>query len=118
MVAIADPVIAQELYKNQSNMAHAWDLGLGHFAFRYMGDSMGFAQGRKWSGHKSAFRTSLSSTAADSSLTNIAATLDEWESDILEPLAKSGDTLSGNPCLEKKNVLVWRLLQKSNLCIS
>ena len=93
MVAIADPILAQELYKNQSNMAHAWDLGLGHFAFRYMGDSMGFAQGRKWSGHKSAFRTSLSSTAADSSLTNIAATLDEWESDILEPLAKSGEAV-------------------------
>ena len=54
---------------------------------------MGFAQGRKWSGHKSAFRTSLSSTAADSSLTNIAATLDEWESDILEPLAKSGEAV-------------------------
>ena len=93
MVAVSDPVLAQELYKNQANMAHAWDLGLGHFAFRYMGNSMGFSHGRKWSGHKSAFRTSLSSTAADASLTNIAATLDEWENDVLEPLAKSGETI-------------------------
>ena len=38
MVAIADPVIAQELYKNQSNMAHAWDLGLGHFIDRFIGN--------------------------------------------------------------------------------
>ena len=93
MVAISDPVLAKELYQSQVNMAHAWDLGLGHFAQRYMGKSMGFSQGRKWKSHKSAFRTSLSSNAASDSLRNIAATLDEWETEVLEPLAKSNQII-------------------------
>ena len=38
VVAVADPVLAKELYQNESNMAHAWDQGIGHFIVRYIGN--------------------------------------------------------------------------------
>ena len=93
MVAVADPILAMKLYRNQANMAHSWDQGLGHFFVRYIGQSMGFAKGDMWIKHRRTFRNSLSSTAADGSLTNIAATLDEWENNVLEPLVKSGEVV-------------------------
>ena len=48
LVVISDPKLAQQLYKNQANMSHSWDLGMGHFIVRYIGDSMGFSSGAKW----------------------------------------------------------------------
>ena len=38
VVALADPVLAKQLYQNESNMAHAWDQGIGHFIVRYIGN--------------------------------------------------------------------------------
>ena len=93
MVAVADPILAMKLYRNQANMAHSWDQGLGHFVVRYIGKCMGFAKGDMWIKHRRTFRNSLSSTAADESLTNIAATLDDWENNVLEPLVKSGEVI-------------------------
>ena len=93
MVVIADPILAMKLYSNQANMAHSWDQGLGHFVVRYIGKCMGFAKGDMWIKHRRTFRSSLSSTAADGSLANITATLDDWENNVLEPLAMNGEAI-------------------------
>ena len=83
LVAIADPELAQELYTKQTNMAHSWDLGMGYFFYRYLGKCMGFAKAQKWSKHRKTFRTSMSSAAANGSLTNMSDSLDEWEMNVL-----------------------------------
>ena len=87
-------------------MDKKFDLGLGHYAVRYLGQCMGFASGRKWLSHKAAFRTSLSSSTADSSLANISASLDDWESNVLLPLAKSGETIRLHDMVGKMPITV------------
>ena len=64
-------------------MAHSWDQGMGHFMVRHLGKAMGLSSGQKWIKHRMAFKTSLSSAAANASLTNISASLDDWENDVL-----------------------------------
>ena len=91
LLAVADPMLARDLFQANANMAHPWDLGLGHFLHRYLSDAMGLASGRKWSKIRKAFRAPMSTKAADSSLGNIKASLDRWEQETLEPLAKSGE---------------------------
>ena len=75
--------MAQQLYTKQVNMAHSWDLGLGHFFQRYFGDCMGLAKEQKWSNHRKTFRASMSSAAANGSLSNMSGSLDEWEMSVL-----------------------------------
>ena len=36
-LVISDPSLAKKLYQNQANMAHAWDQGLGHYIYRFIG---------------------------------------------------------------------------------
>ena len=93
MIVIADPILAMNMYRHQANMAHSFDQGLGHFFERYIGQSMGFAKGDMWIKHRRTFRNSLSSSAADGSLANIAATLDDWENNVLEPLTMSREAI-------------------------
>jgi cytochrome P450 len=93
LMAVADPVLAQQLFQQQANMAHPWDLGLGHFLQRFLAESMGLASGRKWSNIRKAFRVPMATSAADASLANIEASLDQWEQDTLEPLASSGQVV-------------------------
>ena len=90
LLAVADPRLARDLFQADANMAHSWDLGLGHFLHRFLSEAMGLAFGRKWSKIRKAFRAPMSTKAADSSLGNIEASLDRWEQETLEPLAKSG----------------------------
>ena len=94
LIALADPVLAQQLFKSQANMGHPWDGGLGHFLHRFLANSMGLTNGRKWTNIRKAFRTSMSTIAADNSLANIEASLEQWERDTLEPLARSGEVVS------------------------
>ena len=68
LLVISDPKLAEQLYKNQANMSHSWDLGMGHFFVRYIGDSMGFSSGKKWANIRKAFRTTLSNASANASL--------------------------------------------------
>ena len=156
LIAISDPKLAQKLYQNQTNMAHAWDLGMGHFLYRFIGKvqyidqtvmpyilfciwyirflsvwsgqissvrcillrqndphyqykpvqqkrqqvftvliyilcvkAMGFAKGQTWNKHRKTFRTSMSSAAANASLDNMLASLDDWESQVLGKLEAS-----------------------------
>ena len=42
LIAISDPELAQQLYQNQNNMAHPWDVGMGHFLFRFIGKVKAF----------------------------------------------------------------------------
>ena len=56
LLAVADPELAQQLFQHQANMAHPWDLDIGHFFYRYLGDSMGLSNGRKWTKIKKAFK--------------------------------------------------------------
>ena len=90
LLAVADPMLARDLFQADANMAHSWDLGLGHFLHRFLSEAMGLAFGRKWSKIRKAFRAPMSTKAADTSLGNIEASLDRWEMETLEPLAKSG----------------------------
>lgn len=90
LLAVADPKLARDLFQADSNMAHPWDLGLGHFLHRFLSEAMGLASGRKWSKIRKAFRAPMSTKAADNSLSNIEASLDRWEEETLEELAKSG----------------------------
>ena len=90
LLAVADPMLARDLFQADANMAHPWDLGLGHFLHRFLSEAMGLAFGRKWSKIRKAFRAPMSTKAADRSLANIEASLDRWEQETLEPLAKSG----------------------------
>ena len=90
LLAVADPNLARDLFQADSNMAHPWDLGLGHFLHRFLSEAMGLAFGRKWSKIRKAFRAPMSTKAADNSLSNIEASLDRWEEETLEQLAKSG----------------------------
>ena len=83
LVAVSDPELAQQLYTKQTNMAHSWDLGMGHFFHRFLGKCMGFAKEQKWSNHRKTFRASMSSAAANGSLTNMSDSLDEWEMNVL-----------------------------------
>ena len=83
LVAITDPELAQQLYTKQTNMPHSWDLGMGHFFFRYLGKCMGFAKAQKWSKHRKTFRISMSSAAANGSLTNMSESLNDWEMKVL-----------------------------------
>ena len=83
LVAISDPELAQQLYQNQNNMAHPWDVGMGHFLFRFIGKAMGLAKGQKWTKHRKTFRTALSSATANASLTNMSASLDDWEHNVI-----------------------------------
>ena len=39
-LVISDPNLAKKLYQNQANMAHAWDQGLGHYIYRFIGKSL------------------------------------------------------------------------------
>ena len=94
LVVISDPKLAQQLYNNQANMSHSWDLGMGHFIVRYIGDSMGFSSGAKWTKIRKAFRTTLSSASANASLSTMSASLDDWESTLLEPLAQTGKEIN------------------------
>ena len=90
LLAIGDPVLAQQLYQDQANMAKPLDAGLGCYLQRFLGDAMGLASGRKWTNIRKAFRVPLSPATADASLANIEASLDQWEEETLEPLARSG----------------------------
>ena len=36
LLAVADPNLARDLFQADSNMAHPWDLGLGHFLHRFL----------------------------------------------------------------------------------
>ena len=83
MVAVSDPELAQQLYQNQNNMAHPWDVGMGHFLFRFIGKAMGLAKGQKWTKHRKTFRTALPSATANASLTNMSVSLDDWENNVL-----------------------------------
>jgi len=93
-LAIGDPAIAQQLYTDQANMDKPADGGLGDFLERYLKDCLGCASGRKWVNIKSGFRVTMSVNAANDSLANIEASIDQWEEGILEPLAKSGEAVT------------------------
>ena len=81
--------MAHQLYKDQANMDKPRDGGLGEFFPRFLGNAMGLQNGRNWTNIRKAFKGPMSPTGADKSLENIKATLDQWENETLEPLARS-----------------------------
>ena len=89
-LALGDPVMAQQLYRDQANMDKPEDGGLGAHFGRFFGQAMGLQNGRTWASIRKAFKGSMSPAAADSSLDNIEASLNQWEQETLEPLARSG----------------------------
>ena len=93
-LAVGDPVMAHQLYKDQANMDKPRDGGLGEFFPRFLGNAMGLQNGRKWTNIRKAFKGPMSPTGADKSLENIEATLDQWENETLEPLARSTAVVS------------------------
>ena len=93
-LALADPAMAQQLYRDQSNMHKPRDGGLGAYFQRFLGTAMGLQNGRKWTMIRKAFKGAMSPAAADKSLDNIEASLNQWEQEILEPLARSGEVVT------------------------
>ena len=57
LLAVADPMMARDLFQADANMALSWDLVLGHFLHPFLSEAMDLAFGRKWSKiKKKAFR--------------------------------------------------------------
>ena len=54
---------------------------------------MGFANGPHWANIRKVFRTALSSSIAESSLSTLKSSLDQWEVEILQPLVRSGKSI-------------------------
>ena len=86
---VTDPAVARELFQGQPVMGHPQDVGLGHYMIRFLGKAMGVSDGKLWDHHRQVFKSSMTSAIADASLANIVASLDEWEEQTLQPLAKS-----------------------------
>jgi len=95
VLALADPVLAQALYQNhQGTMAKPKDLNQGAFLARFLQDAVGLVNGREWTKLKKAFKVPMSISAANESLANIEVSLDQWEEEVLEPLARSREVLT------------------------